>query len=177
MWKLANKYFLLVYFIIGLIFFTFGLVTPTNNNPSKKIEFTTNNSRNISRNHAFLFIIRNNFSIAVMVFLGGFISFVFIPSILISYNAYNLGYLIAMLNYKFFNPESAILHLILPHAILEIIAFYWIAHIGTKNFKFIKTIIYDSIIDFNNISNIKNIQIPVLLLLIAGFIEAYITNY
>lgn len=176
MWKAANKYFILFYLILGLIFFAAGVETTPKNMNVKKVEFRTINSRKVSRNQTFLFIVRNNFSTAIIVFLGGFISFVFIPSILISYNAYNLGHIIGMLDNKFINPETAIIYLILPHAIFEIIAFYWISYVGTINFKFTKSIIFDSIIDFDNISNVRNIQIPALLLLIAGFIEAYITN-
>jgi uncharacterized membrane protein SpoIIM required for sporulation len=176
MWKIATKYFIHFYLILGLIFFAIGVKTTPKNMHVKKIEFTTINTITVSRNQTFLFIVRNNFSTAIIIFFGGFISFVFIPSILISYNAYNLGHIIGMLDNKFINPESAILYLILPHALFEIIAFYWISYVGTINFKFTKSIIFDSIIDFDNISNVRNMQIPALLLLFAGFIEAYITN-
>ncbi len=177
MWKIITKYCLHIYIVVGLFFFSAGINQIPSNNSNRKIEYFLQKNKKVSQQDTLIYILSNNFSTAIFLLVGGFLSFVFVPTLIISYNAFNLGYLIGLLNYTFINPELAILHLVLPHAIIEIVAFYWIACWSTKNFAFVKCIIFESSIDFKNITNINTLPIPSLLLLLAALIESFISNF
>jgi uncharacterized membrane protein SpoIIM required for sporulation len=177
MWKIITKYCLHIYIVVGLFFFSVGINQIPRNDTNRKIEYFTHKNKKASREDTLIYLLSNNFSTAIFLLIGGLLSFVFIPTIIISYNAFNLGYLLGLLNYTFINPELAVLHLVLPHAIIEIVAFYWFACWGTKNFTFLKCIIFDSMIDSKNIKNINKLPIPSLLLFIAALIESYISNF
>lgn len=177
MWKMISRYYLHMYVIVGLFFFSTGWSQIPHINSNKKIEYLTQKSIKVSREDTLSYLLSSNFSTAIFLLIGGLLSFVIVPTLIISYNAFKLGYLIGLLNETFINPELAILHLVLPHAIIEIIAFYWIACWGTKNFEFLKSIIFNSIIDFKKITNVNILLIPSLLLLLAAFIESYISNF
>lgn len=177
MWKMISRYYLHMYVIVGLFFFSTGWSQIPHINSNKKIEYFTHKNIKVSKEETLSYLLSNNLSTAIFLLIGGLLSFVVVPTLIISYNAFKLGYLIGLLNETFINPELAILHLVLPHAIIEIIAFYWIACWGTKNFEFLKSIIFNSIIDFKKITNVNILLIPSLLLLLAAFIESYISNF
>jgi uncharacterized membrane protein SpoIIM required for sporulation len=95
---------------VGLFFFSAGINQIPRNNSNRKIEYFLQKNKKVSKQDTLIYLLSNNFSTAIFLLVGGFLSFVFVPTLIISYNAFNLGYLIGLLNYTFISPELAILH-------------------------------------------------------------------
>lgn len=182
-YKLRKKFHLLLFILIlsitiGSVVYSYRpeVFSTLIEMVSAKIEGIDINSRD-SFSLALLIAI-NNIVAAVVIFLLGFVPFLFLPTAIVVFN----GVIIGVFATRFTNYYDSIpltLASLVPHGIFELLAILYAGAIGlhvcyqmttilTKNVQTkIKTVIKSAVLSF--------VTVVIPLLIIAAFIEAYVT--
>jgi uncharacterized membrane protein SpoIIM required for sporulation len=167
-WRTHKKYFI-VSLIVYILSFGVGLVI----SKSINITISPDNSNGV------LGIFGHNLFVGIKLMLFGWLTIGLMNNIYLAYNAVYLGIFIGSVTTKYgFTP---ILTGILPHSFFEIIALLLFSAIGSEVLRYLEIVKNNSKSDIR-INYFKTLKstfltfiLAIMLLIIAAFIEAYIS--
>ncbi|WP_304141649.1 MULTISPECIES: stage II sporulation protein M [Mesoflavibacter] len=172
--ELINYYSLISILLIG-----FGFILGYNSSLKFErdyIEICIENYGDFSFNfHIFKTIILKNFTVAMLISLGGYFSAGFLTLLVLIWNGFNLGTMFTLVPYTNLSFYEFLL-LFIIHGVFEITALILFSNIGLKGFLFFKNVVKNNRIQID--LRAKTFIYPSLLLFFSAIVETFlITNF
>ncbi|MBY0432987.1 MAG: stage II sporulation protein M [Cyclobacteriaceae bacterium] len=162
--------------IVALILIGYFLGFMTNV-PNSHSEETFNVAQNvIDKWQTFRIVFFQNLKVALMLSVFGFFSGGLLTTAVLVWNGYTMGMLIKISKIQYLNTSEMIYYQILPHALPELLSFSLFACIGLRGFTFISKLLIQSEVDNSLIPKLSEGIVPIIFLLIAGWLEAFVSQ-